>query len=543
VTATAAANVISVLAAVARRVPERPALVMEERDGTSRAVTFAGLWERIDRAAAGLSARGLAAGERTIVMIPMSIELYVVLLALLKIGAVAVFVDPWIGWRQVAAFAAFAEPRAYLGVPRSHALRLLSPRLYAIPLAVTTGARLGPLPAQVTLAELEAAPGDGLVAPVAPEAPALITFTSGSSGEPKGANRTHGFLLAQHRALAAEFPARDGDVDMPMFPVFALNNLAAGVTSVVPRMDFRRVERVDAAGVRRQMAAHRVTTCTASPPFFDRLAAHLAERGGSRPSLRRALTGGAPVSDAQLLAWRRALPATELVVVYGSTEAEPVAHLAAGERLAALSAECPDAAGYCAGRPVERLRAKVIRIHPGPIALGADGWAGWELPAGEIGELVVAGEHVCRDYYRNPQAVAENKIAGPDGAVWHRMGDTGYLDREGRFWLAGRVHSTIYRGGEAVHPQLVEQAARGDDPRVRRAAAVGMPDPALGERVVVVVEGEGGEELAREVARRVADAALPCDEVKVTREELPVDPRHNSKIDYARLRERLRRMR
>ncbi len=90
-------------------------------------------------------------------------------------------------------------------------------------------------------------PGDGYVHPVEPDDPALITFTSGSSGEPKGANRTHRFLLAQHRALAAEFPAQPGDVDMPMFPVFALNNLASGVPSVVPEMDFRRVDQVNAA--------------------------------------------------------------------------------------------------------------------------------------------------------------------------------------------------------------------------------------------------------------------------------------------------------
>ena len=95
---------------------------------------------------------------------------------------------------------------------------------------------------------------------------------------------------------------------MPMFPVFALNNLAVGVPSVVPTMDFRRVDRVDAAAILRQMREHGVTTCTASPPFFDRLAATR-----QNPGLRRILTGGAPVSDAQLLAWRRAFPGTEIL--------------------------------------------------------------------------------------------------------------------------------------------------------------------------------------------------------------------------------------
>lgn len=534
-------NVLSVLREVAERVPDRPALIAPAPDKGERRITFAELRDRIDRAAAGLRRLGLQPGERVIVMIPMSIDLYVALLAVLQIGAVAVFVDPWIGVRQIAAFAAFAEPRAWIGVPRSHLLRLFSGVLRSIPLTVTTGFRLVRLPARRTLGELEEEPGDGAIHPVDPGSPALITFTSGSSGEPKGANRTHGFLLAQHRALAAEFPAMEGDVDMTMFPVFSLNNLAVGVTSIVPAMDFRRVDKVDAARVLRQMADHGVTTCTASPPFFDRLTAQIAAHPGESPHLRRLLTGGAPVTDAQLRAWRRALPHTEIVVAYGSTEAEPVAHLTCEERFTAVNEARPRTPGYCAGRPVDRVRARLIRIHDGPVELGAEGWAAWDVSAGEIGELVVSGEHVCRDYYRNPQAVRENKIAEPDGTVWHRMGDTGSFDSQGCFWIAGRVHSTIWRNGEPVHPQLLEQAAHGEDPRIRRVAAVGLPDPALGERVVVVLETSAGEELRAEVAARLAEAGQTVDEIVLTAEPLPVDPRHNSKIDYRQLRERLER--
>lgn len=494
-------NVLSILTDVARRHPDRPALILGKRS-----IAFSALRERIGRASTGLQGEGLRPGDRAIVMIPMSIDLYVAMLALLDLGAVAVFVDPWIGWKQIASFAAYAEPRAWLGIPRSHALRLLAGR---IPITVTTGRRLGPFPARRTLSEIEEPAGDGGVHPSQPDDPALITFTSGSSGEPKGANRTHRFLLAQHRALAAEFPMREGDVDMPMFPVFALNNLALGVPSVVPAMDFRRVDQVDGAAILRQMLTHGVTTCTASPPFFDRLAST-----GEDPGLRRILTGGAPVSDAQLRAWRRAFPGTEILVAYGSTEAEPVAHISAEER---LELKGP---GYCAGKPIERIRARLIPIG--------------DAPQGEIGELVVTGDHVCRDYYRNPGAVKENKIVDPDGTVWHRMGDTGWFDGQGRFWIVGRVHSTIRRGGELVHPQLVEQAAQGEDPRIRRIAAVG-----VGERVVLVIETEAGEELKKDVQARLATAGQPVDEIRLTKVPLPVDPRHNSKIDYGRLRERL----
>ncbi len=630
------ANVIELLAAAARRHPERPALVTSEPGGRQQGITYGALWQRVRRVAAGLRQAGLAPGERAIVMIPMSIDLYVALLALLELGAVAVFVDPWIGWRQVAAFAAFASPAAYLGTPRSHLLRWLSPALRRVRLTVTTGRRWGPLPAGRSLAELAAAgaaagtsegaaghagrggegagsevaaaargdavrnasgeasrsadaAGDGVAGEIFRAAagdPALITFTSGSSGEPKGANRTHGFLRAQHLALAAEFPLAADDVDLTMFPVFALRNLASGVTSVVPAMDFARVDRVDGAALLAQMEAHGVTTCTASPPFFDRLAAAIAAAGagggdaGGRPDqdlpppaplrrLRRLLTGGAPVADEQLALWRRALPETEIVVVYGSTEAEPVAHLTVEERLALCRASAPAAvlpgaapvAGYCVGPPCAAVRARVIRIHGGAVTLDG-GWAAWEVPAGEVGELVVAGDHVCQDYFRNPEAVAENKIRDAEGVIWHRMGDTGRLDAQGRFWLAGRVHSTIWRAGRAVHPQLVEQAAAQALGRSAQAmAAVGLPDEALGERVVLVIEGEedagvhaalaarlgggteagGAEPGGAEPGGAEPGVGIAIDEVVFSRQPLPRDPRHRSKVDYAQLRRRLLR--
>ena len=104
--------------------------------------------------------------------------------------------------------------------------------------------------------------------------------------------------------------------------------------------------------------------------------------------------------------------------------------------------------------------------------------------------------------------------------------------------LAQAAEKHLRGGGALVHPQLVEQAAKGDDPRLRRAAAVGLPDPEMGERVVLIVETDA-EGIREEIAARIAAAGLAVDEIQLTREPLPVDPRHNSKIDYARLRERI----
>lgn len=533
-------NVVSLLRATAAARGSKPAIVFHHRHA-DLAVSFAELWDRVDRCSVAARALGLVPGDRAVVMIPMSVDLYVVMLGLIKAGVAAVFVDPWVGMDRIAAFAAFAEPKAYVGVPGSHLLRLLRAPLRRLPVTVTTGAtRLG-FPARYSLPRLLAGQGeDGAVFAAHPEDPALITFTTGSGGVPKGANRTHRHLLAQYRALNAEFPQSVDEADMTMFPVFALRNLAAGVTTVIPPMDFRHVAAMDARMVWDRIVAHQVRSCTASPPFFDRLAAHLARSRPATMPLRRILTGGAPVTSAQLRQWQSVFPAVELVVAYGSTEAEPVAHIRAEERLVVEASDDAPAPGYCVGRPATSVQTRVIRIRRGAVPSTGD-WSAEEMPPGEIGELVVAGDHVCRDYFRNPEATRENKLTGPDGTVWHRMGDTGRFDADGRFWLAGRVHSTMFRGGAAVHAQLVEQAAARLAPAAQAVAAVGLPDAKLGERVILVVQARPGgvdpERLRTELARQ----DIPVDEVRIQPAPLPVDPRHNAKIDYERLRQQCRR--
>jgi acyl-CoA synthetase (AMP-forming)/AMP-acid ligase II len=367
----------------------------------------------------------------------------------------------------------------------------------------------------------------------------MITFTSGSSGLPKGVNRTHGFLAAQHAALQHEFPQQDDDIDMPMFPVFALNNMGRGVPSIIPFIEFRHVERTDGSVIARQMHQNGVTTCTASPPFLDQLANYLQHHPAPAVHLRRILTGGAPVSDNQIRHWRCVWPDAELVVVYGSTEAEPVAHINADVRLSLRPMPPRKATGYCIGKAGDLVQLRIVRIYHGPIPLARDGWSAWELPREEVGEIVVTGKHVAKSYFKNAEADADNKMLDTDGTVWHRMGDTGYIDEAGYVWLVGRIHSTIHRQGQAVHPQLVEQAGAANGPNLR-IAAIGLPDAELGERVVVIVETNSAEILPQ-VRQRILEAGLPVDELRRAERPLPLDPRHRSKIDYPALRKQLLR--
>lgn len=501
-------NLCVILERVAERYPQKAALVFE-----GKTVTFSELKRDVRNCSALLRDRGIVQGERIIVMLPMSPELYITLLAIISVGAIAVFVDPWIGVREIARFAAFADPAGFIGVPKSHIMRLFQKKLRRLKFTLTTGNSFLNFPAKYSIKEINSYNETFAPVPVSTDETALITFTSGSSGVPKGANRTHGFLLAQYNALCRELHYED-NCDLCMFPVFALRNLASGVTSVIPDIDFRSVASASGERLAQQIESSQVKSITASPPLIDRVAEWYRER--ERVPVLQFFTGGAPVSNDQLRRWHDVFSQSSFTVVYGSTEAEPVSHIDSRERLEQEAHE-----GFCCGKISDLLDWKIVTISREPLT-GDD--LVETLPPGEVGELVVAGEHVCVDYYRNPSADEENKIVDRKGRIWHRMGDTGYVDTEGLFFLTGRVHSTINRNGRIYHAQLVESEIM-STVSAKRVAAL-----EIDNSLVVVIQG---------VVDKENLSAIDADRIITTPDELPLDPRHNAKVDYDALRRKI----
>ncbi len=549
-------NVIGYLDHWAVAAPDRPAVVFPRKvrpvsqpsdDLSARlgvtldydTVTFAELSARVNRLAAALAARGLEAGDRVVVMVPMSLELYTLLLALLKLAVVIVFIDPWVGLPQIKRCIALTEPKAFAGIPMIQLLGRLSGVLNPIPMRLT--ARGPALLGEVQLERLldESHPP---VPPreVSPDDTALVTFTTGSTGIPKGANRTHGFLMAQHEALAREMGLRPGDVDLTTLPIFVLNNLASGVTSVLPKMTSAKPSEVDPRVIVRQILDHRITTAVGSPAYWKPIADFCQAEGIPLETLRTLFTGGGPVPPGLLETLRPLMPNGEAFIGYGSTEAEPVAMITASEVCEKTGALTRSGHGNCVGKPAHGIRLKVIRIVDGPVELGPDGLEALELPLGEIGELVVTGEHVGKDYYRNPEAVRENKIRDADGTVWHRLGDVGRLDDEGRIWLVGRVNNLIRHGRRTLYPIQVEALVH-QLPFVGLAAVLNHGD-AL---VVAVTPVSWGDRRQRDLweealHEHMALQGIPLDRVVFIR-KMPVDPRHNVKIDYPKLQRLLSR--
>jgi len=517
-------NLAHTLLEQTRQRPDAPAII-DSRRGRSRVTTFAELDRAAARAARLLVKHGLQPGDAVLVFHPMSAELYVALLALFRLRLVAMFLDPSAGRDHIERCCAMHPPRALIAGTKAHLLRLLVPGLRRIPVKFVIGF---PVPFAVRWSAADRLPPLAEVRDCEPDTPALLTFTSGSTGQPKGAVRSHGFLLAQYRALAASLKLTAGDVDLATLPIVALANLGSGVTSLIPDTDLRYPGAVDPAPIFAQVQRHQATSSVASPAFFECLVRHGAAHGLTLPTLRKVYTGGAPVFPRLLDQVHALAPNAEVVALYGSTEAEPIAHVSREEMTADDRKAMLGGKGLLAGPPVPEVRLRILRDQWGKPAGPYDA-AAFDAAccaAGAPGEIVVSGDHVLRGYLRG-EGDEETKFR-VDGVVWHRTGDAGYVDERGRLWLLGRCVARIRDGRGELYPFAAETAAY-QDPRLRRAALVSHH----GKRVLAV-EFYEAPTAADLDAVRAAVAWAQLDEVRPLR-GIPVDKRHNAKIDYPSL--------
>jgi acyl-CoA synthetase (AMP-forming)/AMP-acid ligase II len=524
-------NIAEVLAARAAENPQSIAIIDAHR-GRPRFTSFAELDRAGARGAALLEKSGLRPGDAVLIFQPMSVELYVALISVFRLGLVAMFLDPSAGRDHIARCCDLQAPRALIAGTKAHLLRLVSPALRRIPVKLVLG---WPVPGAVSWSRSAALPPRPDVVSCTADAPALLTFTSGSMGLPKAAVRSHGFLLAQHRALAESLHLTPGGVDLATMPIVLLANLASGVTSLIPDADLRSPGAIDPEPVLAQAQAHRATSSVASPAFFERLARCCIQRRQTLPSLSKLFTGGAPVFPRLLGQMQEMAPAAEVVAVYGSTEAEPIAHVARRELSEADHQAMLAGKGLLAGVPVPSIRLRILRDSWGrPVGpFAAEEFAKHCLPPEVAGEIVVSGEHVLPGYLHG-QGDEETKLR-VDGTVWHRTGDAGYLDGAGRVWLLGRCAARIEDARGTLYPFAAETAVY-QDPAVRRAAVVARQ----GRRILAVeyYEHKSHPDLA---PLRQALGWAHLDEVRALR-DIPVDRRHNAKIDYPALHRLLERV-
>ena len=519
------ANIARHLALMASARPAAPALKVPRGRTSAGAIdyltlSFAELDTEVAAWCARLTTAGITRGDRTLVMVRQGLPLIAAVFALFRIGAVPVVIDPGMGRKNFLACVARSRPRALLGIPLAQITSHLFRSTFAsVKIRVWASSSAT---ARLNQSKFEN-PKSKIVNSAAADLAAVL-FTSGSTGAPKGVCYEHGMFEAQVRLIRDTYNIAPGEIDLPMLPIFALFNPALGMTTIVPEIDPSRPAKVDPAKIVQAILQENVTNSFGSPTLWSKISDHCLAHKIALPSLRRVLCAGAPV-PATL--WKNSavfLSRGQLHSPYGATEALPVATISADE------VDSTSVRGACVGRPLSGIAVKIIALTDASLATLAQTR---ERPAGQIGEIIVQGPVVTKTYDALPEATVAAKIS--DGtAIWHRMGDCGYLDPAGRLWFCGRKAERVETATGPLFTEPCEQVFRAH-PRITRCALISLGQPGS-QQPALVIEGrpKNSADTQAFVRELRALGQQHAHTAAITRfyfhPKFPVDVRHNAKI-------------
>ncbi|MCG8670833.1 MAG: CDP-archaeol synthase [Pseudomonadales bacterium] len=513
-----------------RKHPSKTALSIPVMEGhtlvSEESATFDELLKLVARFQEGLKRENIGDGDRVIIIVKPTLDLYALIVACFCSGVIPVFVDTGMGKKKI--IMALEDSKAKAIVSSKLLLKLfwaIKPlrgmKRYTVDGVVpfcSTDKSLKPPVIGCPITIKNRKPTDHC----------LITFTSGSTGRPKGADRTHDCLINQHLALENSSEYLDSDYGMSCFPVAALHLFACGVPTALPRVDLAKIGDVNAPLIIEQINEFNINFIGSAPAFINGLISYLEENNEKLSHIRIVVIGGSTVPTELLKRARVVFPNAEINVVYGSTESEPISHISCDEIL-----KEPDDKGYLVGKPVDECEVKIVDAICKPIS-NEEELLNLECEPNQPGEIVVSGGHVLREYIDNPDATKESKIKRKNGSVWHRTGDYGFKDEQSRIWLAGRDKDLIRYNDQYLSNYCIEKkldALEG----IERAAILSTE-----KGISVVVESSKAVALGLKPEIEGCCAPINGSDIAIYAVDLmPVDGRHNSKIDRPTLKTKI----
>lgn len=497
----------------------KEAISSNAKNLTYKGTTFKELETETNRLSHFLKKKGIERGMKVLVLVRPGLELIRIVFALFKMGSVPVIIDPGMGLKNFLACVRQVQPQGLIAIPAAYWLSkvfLNTFKSIKVSIKVTSGffkkeQLTDPLPQAIQQNDL-----------------AAILFTSGSTGSPKGVEYEHGMLMAQVEMIRETYGIEPGEVDFPMLPVFALFNVGLGVTTMVPQMNPSRPAKADPAKLVRALLQEKVTNTFGSPAVWSSIVPYCEKNDICFQNLKRVLIAGAPVEVSLVERLKKLLPHGEVFTPYGATEALPMTSISGAELLKCREEKNIAGKGICVGRALKGVDVRILSIQSNE-----------ELKNGEIGEIVVKGPSVTKQYHGLMEATKKAKLQTKEG-LWHRMGDIGYIDAEGRIWICGRVVEVVTTDvGKKFYPVCCESIFN-QHPAVHRTALIGIGEGKTLEPAVVIEFKNTKNIQTKKVLEELkvqAKAYAMTEGIKyfLTQKRLPVDVRHNAKIHRLKL--------
>lgn len=538
-------NIADKVLEIAEKFPSRIAVI--EPDGflsngkrKYKRYTYSKLSYDVESIVPGLQDIGIKEGSKIVGMMPPSYEACVVALALQRVGAVAVMIDPTVGYLNVAERLSRVKPDGFAGVPKAHAGRVFFGWGNRFP--KTAIVINGVFPGAHTIASLRRKiPKEKYQPKVKPEDPAAILFTTGSTGPAKPTLYTQSNYNELYNVVNKSWrfePDKEPPVDLAIFPAFYLIALTAGGTMVVPPINFPEPpSKTNPKSMLKVINDCKVQTCFGSPVILENMARYAVKHQIKTPSLKRVIGGGAPIYESMNRALLEMMGSSgEVFSNYGATEAMPSTEMSGKEAIAETFALTDKGAGVCVGRPFDGVEIKIIDFSDKPIT-SIDNAV--EMPQGQLGEIIVRGKHVTQSYYNEPESNLKNKIPDSTGQ-WHRLGDVGYIDDKNRLWVCGRISQRV-KAADRPYFSLLAEPIFDTHPKVNKSGLVGVEKNGT-EIPVICVEliNDVPQEEQETIRTELIELAAKHNNTKGIEtvlfiDKLPVDPRHNSKIERPKL--------
>jgi fatty-acyl-CoA synthase len=498
------------LARTVERVPDTEALVSRHQD---LRYTYRELWDAVDRVARGLLALGIEKGDRVGIWSPNAAEWTLLQYATGRMGAILVNINPAYRANEVAYALGHSGVRLLVTAEQFKTSLYLDmvdsvrADLPALERVVTIGERTARERDDLLWSDLvamsSAVDTDALAAresTLDPDDPINIQYTSGTTGNPKGATLTHNNVLNNAAAMAAVFGYTEVDrvcIPVPLYHCFGMGigNLGCsttGATMVYPAPAFEPLATLEA------VAEERCTSLYGVPTMWIAMLDHPRFDEFDLTSLRTGMMAGSPCPVEVMKRAVNEMHASEVCIGYGMTETSPVSFLTRRD-------DDLERRVSTVGRVLENVEAKIVDPATGEV-----------MPRGTAGEICTRGYLVMRGYWENPEATAD----AVDADGWMHTGDLGVMDSAGYVNIVGRSKDMVIRGGENIYPREIEETLF-THPAVASAQVIGVPDARMGEELMAWVVLRDGHDFDEDELRGFCRERLA--HFKVPRYWKPVD--------------------